>query len=247
MFDIFEAGLLAFGALLAGFVAGLTGFGTAMTALAFWLYVVPPVVAAPLAAICAIGAHVLSVRKIWRDFDLHAARPFLIGGIVGVPIGVSLLTWLSADTFKGIVGLFLVIYAGIMLSMKNPPAVSWGGRIADGVSGFIGGVLGGFSGLSGPVPTLWAILRGWGKERQRSVIQGFNMLVLTFAIAIFAFKGMLTGSVLSAAIICIPATLVGSWFGTNAYLAIDAATFRRIVLVLLCISGTILTATWFAS
>ncbi|MGI9372257.1 MAG: sulfite exporter TauE/SafE family protein [Hyphomicrobiales bacterium] len=236
--------LLALGALLAGFVAGLTGFGTSMTAMAFWLYVVPPVIAAPLAAICAVAAHILSARKIFHTFNFNAAKPFLIGGFVGVPLGIGLLTIVSAIAFKGGLGLFLAAYAGLMLLMKEPPVISWGGKLADGAVGLIGGFLGGFSGLSGPIPALWCMLRGWDKASQRSVIQGFNMLILTFAICIFVFKGLITREVLSAVVVCIPATLIGSWFGTNAFLAIDAGLFRKVVLGLVCVSGAVLTTTW---
>jgi uncharacterized membrane protein YfcA len=35
------------GALLAGFVSGLTGFGTGLVALGLWLHVVDPILAAP--------------------------------------------------------------------------------------------------------------------------------------------------------------------------------------------------------
>lgn len=244
MFSIVDMGLLALGALFAGFVAGLAGFGTAMTAMAFWLYVVAPVVAAPLAAICAVGAHAMSVPKIWRDFDLASARIILIGGLVGVPFGIALLLWLSPDLFRGVIGAFLCAYALFMLLLKKPPVISGDGKLGDGVVGSVGGVLGGFAGLSGAAPTIWGQLRGWGKERQRGVIQGFNMLILVFAIAVFAIKGMLTAEVLTAAAICLPATFLGSIVGTRAYLAIDAVMFRRFILGLLFVSGVVLSATW---
>jgi uncharacterized membrane protein YfcA len=244
VFNLLEIGLLACGAMLAGFVAGLTGFGTAMTAMAFWLYVIPPVVAAPLVAICAVGAHVMSARKIFQGFDFGATKPLLIGGLLGVPIGIALISWLSPDLVKGVMGLFLASYALVMLVMKAPPIIAGGGRVADGVVGLIGGVLGGFAGLSGPVPTIWSLLRGWDKDHQRRIIQGFNMLILAFAIAVFAIKGMLTVNVLTASMICLPATFFGSWLGTRAYFSLDPAMFQRVVLSLVFVSGLVLSTIW---
>src|SRR6266487_3872163 len=37
--------------------------------------------------------------------------------------------------------------------------------------GFAGGILGGLAGLSGVLPTLWASVRGWGKDERRGVFQ----------------------------------------------------------------------------
>jgi len=35
--------------------------------------------------------------------------------------------------------------------------------------------MGGLGGLSGPAPSLWAALRGWERDTQRAMIQGFNL------------------------------------------------------------------------
>lgn len=244
MFDIISMALLALGALLAGFVAGLTGFGTAMTAMSFWLYVLPPTVASPLAAICAVTAHITSAPRIYHTFDFNIAKPFLIGGFIGVPLGIAALTMATPAAFKGGLGMFLAIYAAVMLAVKNPPVIKWGGKLLDGAIGFVSGTLGGFAALSGPVPALWCMMRGWDKTRQRSVNQGFNMLILSFAITMFFLKGMITRELLTAVAVCIPATLFGSWLGTNAFFAIDALLLRKVVLGLIFGSGSLLAITW---
>lgn len=237
--------LLATGALLAGVVAGLTGFGTSMTAMAFWLYVIAPVVATPLACICAISAHLVSLRKIWSGFDIKGAAPILIGGLVGVPIGAYFLKVIDPGLFRIVIGGFLVAYAIFMFSLKTPPIIKKGGALADGLSGFGGGVLGGFSGLSGAMPAIWVMLRGWTKERQRSIIQSFNMLILSFALVVYLVGGLISREVLIAAAVCLPATFLGSNLGARIYTGIDKETFRKVVLVLLSISGAVLVVTSF--
>ena len=73
--------------------------------------------------------------------------------------------------------------------------VAWGGRAADGVVGFGGGVLGGAAGLSGPLPTIWCGLRGWNRSRQRAVYQPFNLAVLSWALIAYWAQGVLTAEV----------------------------------------------------
>ena len=52
---------VAAGALAAGFVTGLAGFGVGIVALGFWLHVMEPVVAGPLVAICSVAGQVRSI------------------------------------------------------------------------------------------------------------------------------------------------------------------------------------------
>src|ERR1700727_2171966 len=53
----------------------------------------------------------------------------------------------------------------------------------------VGGVLGGLAGLSGPIPILWASVRGWGKDERRAVFQTFNWTVLSAALVAQAGTG----------------------------------------------------------
>jgi uncharacterized protein len=47
LIDIVQFIVIALGALASGFVSGLVGFGTGITAVGIWLYAVTPPVAAP--------------------------------------------------------------------------------------------------------------------------------------------------------------------------------------------------------
>jgi hypothetical protein len=49
-----QVALLVAGALIGGIVNGLTGFGTAITALGIWMLAIPPTAAASLAIIRSI-------------------------------------------------------------------------------------------------------------------------------------------------------------------------------------------------
>jgi uncharacterized membrane protein YfcA len=59
-----QIALLLLGALAAGLVNGLTGFGTAITALPIWLYVLSPTGASTLAIICAMASQVQTLPMI---------------------------------------------------------------------------------------------------------------------------------------------------------------------------------------
>ena len=108
--------------------------------------------------------------------------------------------------------------------------------------GFAGGILGGGAGLSGALPTVWCGLKGWGKAAQRAVYQPFNLAILSWALASYAWQGVLTAEIGRLTLLCLPGTVLGVWLGVRAYGRVDDHQFRRLVLWLLLASGTVLTA-----
>ena len=231
------------GAFLAGFVNGLAGFGTGLVALGLWLHVVDPVLASPLVVICSVAAQMLSLFSIKPAFNLNRLYPFLIGGMLGVPVGVMILNHIEVGSFRVAVGTFLFLYCSAMLASRRLPAIDRGGKPADGAVGFAGGILGGAAGLSGALPTVWCGLKGWGKAEQRAVYQPFNLAILAWALAAQAQQGFVTAEVGRLALICLPGTVLGVWLGVRAYGRVDDRQFRLIVLWLLLASGIVLTAT----
>ena len=126
--------------------------------------------------------------------------------------------------------------------MSDPAFIYGGTPIIDGSDVFYygisqGGIMGGIGGFSGAVPTLWCTLRGMEKDRQRSVIQNFNLTTLAFTQAAYVLTGMVTKEMLPVFAIVAPAMLVPAWLGTRLYLGISAATFRKIVLTALTGAG----------
>src|SRR5882762_11961050 len=230
------------GALAAGFVHGLSGTGYALVALGFWLQAMSPVTAAPLVALCSVCAHVQSLPAIWRGVRWSRLWPFLAAGLLGVPLGTMLLEHVRVQPLKLGVGLLLIFYSTWMGLVRRPPIVTGGGRIADAAAGFAGGVMGGMASLSGPVPTIWVQLRGWNKHEQRGVNQPFNMAVLAAALLSAGVAGFLDRIFLIWAVITLPTTLIGARLGLMLYGRVDEVGFRRIVLVLLGLSGATLIA-----
>ncbi|NKB44346.1 MAG: TSUP family transporter [Alphaproteobacteria bacterium] len=232
---------VAGGALVAGFTTGFAGFGTALIASGIWLHVLPPVLIAPLVTIAAVVAHIVGLATARPVFDWPAARPYLIGGLCGIPVGVAALSLAGPGMIRVAVGAFLLVFAASQLSGVARFSIgSWGGRVADAGVGLGGGVLGGFAGLSGPFPIVWLQMRGGPSAGQRAIYQPFNLVVLAVAAVGMAIAGLVDGTVLTLAAIATPVTVLGSWLGARVYLKASAQTFRSVVLTLLMFSGGML-------
>ena len=229
--------LLLAGALAGGFVSGLAGFGTALMALGIWLYVLPPSLAVPLILICSVVAQSSTLPSMWRSFDLKLVWPFIVGGLAGVPVGIILIAHADPKVFKLGIGLFLLVFPTVLFFNRAPMAFRFGGRLADAGIGFAGGIMGGLAGMSGPLPILWASLRGWGKNERRGVFQIFNWTILFVALCVQAAAGLVGKQVLWLALLAFPGTVFGAWLGARVYHAMSDRNFGDIVLVLLFLSG----------
>ena len=243
--DLPPPGDIAFvvsGALLAGFANGLSGTGYALISLGLWLHAMSPLTATPLVALCSVVGHVQSLPAIWHGVRWPRLWPFLVAGLGGVPIGTALLGHIQVQPLKLGVGLLLVGYCAWMALVRRPPVVYGGGRPADAAVGFIGGLLGGMASVCGPPPAIWAQLRGWDMHEQRGVNQPFNMSILTMGLLSAAVAGYIDRTFMIWAVIAIPATLLAARFGLSLYGRIDGLQFRRIILMMLGLSGLSLIA-----
>ncbi|HEX7866465.1 MAG TPA: sulfite exporter TauE/SafE family protein [Variovorax sp.] len=230
------------GAVLAGFVQGLSGFAFGLVAMSVWAWTLEPQLAAVLALFGALTGQVIAAVTVRRSFDKSVLWPFVLGGLVGVPFGVWLLPHLDLVVFKLCLGVLLVLWCPAMLMSQHLPKVSFGGRWADGVVGAMGGAMAGIGGFSGTLPTLWCTLRGFQRDTQRAVIQNFNLSMLMVAFAIHVFSGSIGSSVVPLLGLVALAVAVPVLLGARLYIGISEVAFRKLVLGLLTASGVALLA-----
>lgn len=230
------------GAFAGGFVSGLAGFGTGLTALGLWLNVLAPTPASTLVLVCSVISQVQTISTVWHAINLRHVWPMLIAGLLGVPVGVSALAYLDPNAFRIGMGVLLLIYSVFMQLGRFQLRLAWGGRAADTTVGLAGGVLGGLAGLSGALPTIWATLSGWTKDERRGVFQAYNLTVLSGALVWHLASGLLTAEVVRLSMLALPGTVIGAWLGAWSYHRLDDQRFHTLVLALLGVSG--LTLIW---
>ncbi len=237
--------LAAFGA---GFTSGFAGFGTGLVASGLWFHALPATMVPPLVALTSVAAQLVGLVTVRRAFAWQRVRPFLVGGVLAVPLGVWVLSQVSPQWLKGSVGAFLVGYVLFQFIGRRGLSPRWQqAPLADAAVGAGGGFLGGFAGLSGPLPLVWLQMKGGGADAQRAVYQPFNLVMLVLASALMGISGRIDGDVLLVTVACLPLTLAGAWLGARVYRGIGEETFRLAVLVLLLASGCVLLVQFAAS
>lgn len=244
-FTTVEIALILIGAAAGGFVSGLTGFGLALTAVPIWVTVLPPPLAGALGAGASVLGQIQTLPMVWQWIDWRRAAPFVLAGLVGVPLGTLVLPLLDARLFKLGVGLVLVGYCSFQLlaarlahSIRAPDS-----RLADAAVGFGGGIMGGIAGLSGPLPIIWSTFKPWTRDEKRGFFQAFNTIVLVATVISSASAGLLPVRFWHALLLTVPVMLVSVQLGMLVYRRLDDRRFDRLVVTLLMLMGLTLVAT----
>ena len=222
------------------FVAGLSGFAFGLVAASLWLYVLTPLQSASLIVGFGLLVQGYSVWKLRAAIDWRRLWPFLIGAVAGVPVGVSLLTWADPKSVRIAVGAILITYSLYALLRPQLKVVAAVPPAVDIAVGFINGLLGGLTGLAGIVITIWCNLRGLPKDLQRATFQPVAVVVFVIAAFMLGARGSLTVETMKLFALGLPFLFAGTWLGLKLFGRIDEATFRKIVLALLFVSGVAL-------
>ena len=229
--------LLVCGAAVAGFVQGLSGFAFSMVAMSFWVWGLDPKLASVMAVFGSLTGQLVATFSVKRKLHLTTLLPYLAGGLLGVPLGVYVLPVLNPDVFKLVLSLVLVVWCPLMLLSRRLPKITLGGRLADALAGALGGFMGGLGGITGAIPTLWCTLRGLEKEEQRAVIQNFNLATLAVTMIAYVATGVVTAEMVPLLPVVAVALLLPAWIGVRVYTRLSQETFRKLVLLLLTVSG----------
>lgn len=235
--DLFYYGIIALGAFAGALASGLAGFAFAITSLGIWAHVLSPAEAAPMVVICSLLVLLSTFAAIWRSIDFRSAWVFILGGLIGVPAGVALLPLADPGPFRIFVGATLILYCGALLLSGRFPAITGKHPFLNGLVGVGGGVMGGFAGLSGVLPTIWCGLMKWPKDKQRATFQLFNAAMHSATLTLYVLQDRLPDNVLTLLGASAPALILGSALGFLLYRRINDAQFKKVLLWMLGISG----------
>lgn len=198
-----------------------------------------PVHIVEIMLMCSIGIQSLSVITLKNAINIKYLSRFLVGGAVGLPLGVYLLTHVSSALYMRCMGIFLIVY-GIYMLVRRPFVIGYAGFLGDCIAGFFGGVTGGFAAFPGAFVTIWCGLKGWSKDDQRGVYQPYILVMQVFGlllIAVVQSSHSHQHSMDVQALSYVPAALLGTWCGIAIFRRLTDLQFARSVNLLLIVSG----------
>ena len=237
--------MLIFVAFLAAFTQGLTGFGSALVAMAVLPGLLGIRVAAPLVALMAGTIEGVLLARYRHAFNLRAVWRLVLAMLLGVPLGIFALRQAEERLVLAMLGLVIAGYA--LYALLNPQRPGQAGKPAPPPRlehpawaygfGFLAGVLGGAYNTSGPPVVIYGNCRRWPPAEFKGNLQGFFLVNDLLVVAGHAMSRNLAPPVLRDYLIALPALALGLFVGSKLDQRLDPELFRKVVLVLLIVMG----------
>lgn len=224
--------------LLAGFIQGLSGFGSALVAMPLLLLFLDARTAVPLCILCGIVITGFLTVRLRSHLNRKTIMPLAIGCMPGIVIGVAFLKIADDRLIKILLGIMLISYCLYHMIMK-PKSRSLHAAWAY-LAGFGTGFIGAAFSAGGPPAIIHATLTGVTKQTIKATLTGFFFLTGLVIAAAHALTGLTTLPVLKHFLVAAIPVLVGVIAGSALYEKISLSSYLRIIHGLLLITGAMM-------
>jgi uncharacterized membrane protein YfcA len=201
-------GWLIVAATLAGLVRGFTGFGTAMVYLPIAGQFLSPIEALTTLFVMDFFGPLPLLARGWRDADRPELLKLSLAMVLGLPLGVLLLTSFNPETFRYTVSLLALILLAFLVG-----GVRYRGVFSSPLlygTGALGGFMAGSVGLGGPP----VIMLYMASPKPITVIRANTLIYLFLGdigmLLILGFGGILSPAAVAVGlIVAVPYALSG--------------------------------------
>jgi hypothetical protein len=225
---------------LATLIRSTVGFGEALVAVPLLSLRLPVAIAAPVAVGVSVLVAGLIVAQDWRQIEVRSASWLAASSLLGIPIGLLVLTLVGDHVVKLILGIIIVGFAVYSLTAKRTTHLEHDHLSLLLGAGFISGVLGGAYGMNGPPLAVYGALRRWSPQRFRATLQGYFFAASLAGLVGYAAVGLLRESTAHYMLISLPSVVLGVIGGRALNQRLRSDGFFRIVYAGLVAIGAVL-------
>lgn len=177
------------------------------------------------------------ITKEWHNIDKKIILQLAIASAIGVVLGILVLIFSKPMFLKKALGVFILLYVAYIRFGKKKIQLHTGGIISFGVlAGFFSGL---FS-TGGPLYVICIENTIKNIKTFRATMIGVLGLVTLTRVPALAISGILNISHLKMVVMVLPVFLFAQYLGKKTFMKIPEIVFKRSLLTLLCISGTLL-------
>ena len=233
-----EFSLIIFTVFIASIIRGFNGFGFSATCISGFSFILPAIEIVPIILILEVFISIFMFPYIWNKIDWNFVFKLLIGIVIGSPIGLYLLKYLSPQTTHLYVCVIIIFFS--ILLMKGYSNQRINNNRSKIFTGIVSGTLNGLTTLGGMPVALFLLVT----SIQPAVIRG-SLAALFFLTDVYAFILSFFGGIVD--MITIYRTLpliiilpIGVYVGDKFFVKSRETLYRKVVfyfLILISIFG----------
>jgi uncharacterized membrane protein YfcA len=221
-------------------VLSTVGFGIAVTASPLLLLFVDPQTVVIMLNTVSVALFVLVIIQTRRELPAREMLPVAIAGVLGVPVGVWVLSSVSTSALRiGITVLIILMTITLRFRLRITGARA---RLVGPPVGFAVAISLASLGIGGPVLVLFFLARDWTSHAIRASLAFFFLLVQTVSIVGYGLAGLFTPErIVLVLIVTLPA-LAGFSIATQLVRRMNERRFRQGVIGVIVVSSVIVLA-----
>ena len=222
--------------LLAGFVQGMTGFGSALVAMPLLILFLDVKSAVPLCILNSLVITTFLALKMRTHLDKKKILPLCVGALPGVVIGSTLLKKVDSSLIRMGLGIMLITYSLYCL-LQNSPKQRKLHRAWSYIVGFLSGAIGAAFSAGGPPTIVYSTLNSWTKDEIKATLTGFFLFNSYLIASVHAATGLTTIETVTHFMISAPFVLLGTVLGAVCYGKIPQKLYLQLIYGFLVFMG----------
>ncbi len=234
---VYVAIVIAILGFIIGFAkGGFSGLGALLTPI---LALVLPVASAVgvLLPMLMVG-DVFAVSMYWKEWDLDLVKRMLPAGIVGALAGTVLLSSMSPDGLRIILGIFVLVLVAYKFVSDRIQALRYEPRLWHApAAGLLAGVASGMFNYGGPAFSSYLLLQKLKARPFIATTAIYFALLNLIKVPGFLYTGVLNLPLLFSLWWVFPFIPVGIWVARMALTRLSPSAFEWIIIVLLTFSS----------
>jgi uncharacterized membrane protein YfcA len=219
--------------LVASMLQTSTGFGFSIIATPFLLLLFSPKEAIQINIIISLIISISLIWKIRKHIDILVLKRFILGSIVGVPLGILIYVTIDVDSLKLGVSLLILLLTLLLILNFNVKTTAFMDLIVGGVSG----VLTTSIGMPGPPLLLYFTGTDAEKGKLRATTLAFYLFIyFTSLITQIIFSGT-NRTIWESTLYAVPIVILGLFLGQSLYERLNQKIFRIFTYAILLFTG----------
>jgi hypothetical protein len=216
------------------------GFGEALVAVPLLALCMPLQEAAPLAVLLSVVIATLVLLQDWRDVHWRSAAGLIGATVLGIPLGLALLTCPHPRAVRVALALLIIVFSLWSLTRRAPVKLTTDRPAWILACGFLAGLLGGAFGMNGPPLVVYGGMRRWSPVRFRATLQAYFLPASLLGMVGYGLDGLWVPAITHQLWVSLPWVVPAIWLGRVLNRRFHPETFIRYAYIGLTAIGVLL-------